>query len=451
MMTIALTLQIIFFALVMVAFLSSRSASLFHPMAFYLMFHGIVFVLRPLVVHYLGLYGIFRYLTIEPDENLMVQTLLVSSFGLLVFSIPALLLGQGRIRFPEMAFEFTNAQRQAFVAVLLLLGPLAIYSATVAGGEVSFSGGDGVQMSYDMLTGNAIYVNSTGYIVDAQSMGGALGILIIWRYRFAWWSFIPLGMFLALRAFMGWGRWAIVLTLMSLALLYLFKTGRRWPRVHYAIFVVPLFLLFQSLGADRNYIRDSIAQDDTPKFTYRAAATQTSSLDTPDFANFDFLAYVLRAVPDLSQTYTYFTQYLQLFTEPIPRILWSGKPVGPPIQLINLNDYGNFRGMTVSLIGDGWMSLGWVGIVVTLGFAASVLALVHRWFWRNNDRPKVVLIYCLFVPLSIQWFRDGGISIAKFVLFTMLPLLLWDWMTSLIEGLGRRLATSGERPRPRRS
>lgn len=154
--------------------------------------------------------------------------------------------------------------------------------------------------------------------------------------------------------------------------------------------------------------------------------------DSPDFANFDFLTYVVAVVPARTETYTYGAQYLQLFTEPIPRKLWPGKPAGAPVRLFNLNNYGNFLGMTPSLVGDGWMSGGWIGIVVTMTLVGGLLGAAHRWFWKRADSPMESLFYMVGLALVPQWFRDGGISITKFLFWNLAPLVLWVGLSWLM-------------------
>jgi hypothetical protein len=156
--------------------------------------------------------------------------------------------------------------------------------------------------------------------------------------------------------------------------------------------------------------------------------------DNPDFANFDFLAFVVEMVPDRTQTYTYGTQYLQLFTEPIPRKLWPGKPAGAPIGFFNLNNYGDFLGRTVSLVGDGWMSGGWIGIAVTMTLVGAMLGLAHRWFWKHSQNNMVALFYLVGIAMLPQWYRDGGISISKFLFWNLSPLVFWLALTWLLKG-----------------
>jgi hypothetical protein len=130
-----------------------------------------------------------------------------------------------------------------------------------------------------------------------------------------------------------------------------------------------------------------------------------------------------------------------LFTEPIPRILWKGKPVGAPVQTINIGAYGNFIGLTVSLCGDGWMSGGWVGLVITLGIAGAVAGGAHRWFFQHQGNNLAALSYIVSLALLPQWYRDGGISIFKFLLFTVTPLLTWMLIVWLLGHRGVPLYT----------
>ena len=439
MIEFALYAQLGVFLMVAVPFALHRKASLFHPLAFYLMFHFIVFVLRPFMVHYLGFESMWIYMIYRPTETHFIKTLVISSFGLLVFAGVNVAFSQARVRFSSRGLPpMSLAQRRGFVVTLALLLPFAIWSAVFASGGASFDGTGEIRMTQDVATGIPIYVNTTGYLASGHAILASLTILFLWRYRFQWWAYAPILMYLAYRAFLGWGRYAIITTLLSLALLRLYDTRRRWFRPLYIAMVIPVFILFQNLGMDRSLVRDYVESDQvTRAVDYRDRSSYLKTLDGPDFANFDFLAYVTWVVPDRSRTYTFFTQYLQLFTEPIPRILWKEKPIGPPVVLVNLNDYGNFIAMTTSLVGDGWMSWGWAGVVITMALVAFVLGRMHRWFWRNQDNAYVILTYTIFIPLSIQWFRDGSISIAKFALFALFPVVFWIVASKVIGGFDK--------------
>lgn len=460
MIEVALFFQVTFFLLVCFAFIGARDSSFFHPIVLFLIFHFLVFVLRPLMVHFLGFTTMWRYMEFTPNEFQFIDTLAVSSVALLVFVLTAWFAGRVRTEFSVAELPpWTLAEKRAFLVVLVLLLPIGIYSAIFARGGASFTGEGNIQMTRDLVTGTAIYTNTTGYIADAHAMMGALLVLFLWRFNFRLWAYAPFLLFLGYRAFLGWGRWAIIVSVMTLLLIYLYRSSRRWLNPKYLLAIIPVFVLFHSLGMNRDLVRDyvedkGLAVADAP--VYSSQGSMLDDLDNPDFGNFEYLAFVLAVVPEKSQTYTYFTQYLQLFTEPIPRIIWAEKPVGAPISLINLNHFGNFLGMTTSLVGDGWMSLGWLGVIITMGLVGFIVGRLHRWFWNNQSNPRIAMIYFVFIPLTIQWYRDGGISIAKVTLFSLAPILLWSFISRLIAGmerdryLGRGYSTRRDGPPPNR-
>jgi hypothetical protein len=331
--------------------------------------------------------------------------------------------------------EFSAPQRIAFLITLALLGPVAAYSAITSSGAISTEGGGDIEMYRDPSTGFAVNVNSSGYLLDAQNMIATLCIILIWLFRFRLWSFIPLLMFIAYRAFLGWGRYAIIMSVASVALLYLYRNRRRWPFLRYVVVAVPIFVLFQALGEQRDVFREMLTgkRPYSLETTGEEYKTWIEKQDNLDFANFEYLTAVVSIVPERTGSYTYFSHYLQLFTEPIPRKMWPEKPIGPPIQWVNLNQHVNFLGLTTSLVGDGWLSLGWIGVIVTMGLVGAFLGRLHRWFWQRAGHPFVVLIYCIFIPFSLQWFRDGGIYIAKFTMFSLFPFLCWAAIAKFIE------------------
>jgi len=199
-----------------------------------------------------------------------------------------------------------------------------------------------------------------------------------------------------------------------------------------------------TLGKNRDYFQQWLDTGKKPEQTEAVLSPQEAlkrKYDTQEFANFDYVCFVAAVVPSRTGTFTYWAQYLQLFTEPIPRAIWTGKPVGAPVWLFNLNEYGNFLGLTVSLVGDAWMSAGWIGIVVTMSLVGGFLGVLHRWFWKHTDNSMAALAYLTFLGMLPQWYRDGGISIAKFAFWNLSPLLLWVGL-SWVLGAHRKTAVS---------
>src|SRR5215472_17396547 len=126
---VALLGQVLLWLIVLGVFLASGQASLFHPLTVYLAFHGLVFVVRPIMVHYLNFDAIWTYMRFVPADADFVRTLAVTSVALLAFSIPCLWAGWSKLNFITVRTEpFSRAQWQGLIITTILLLPLIAYS-----------------------------------------------------------------------------------------------------------------------------------------------------------------------------------------------------------------------------------------------------------------------------------------------------------------------------------
>jgi len=62
----------------------------------------------------------------------------------------------------------------------------------------------------------------------------------------------------------------------------------------------------------------------------------------------------------------------------------------------------------------------------------GLLGAAHHWFWKRADAPMESLFYMVALALVPQWFRDGGISITKFLFWNLSPLVLWVGLSWLM-------------------
>ena len=428
---LALYAQTILWLVVLGLFLASGQASLFHPSMLYLFFHALVFVLRPMLVYYLGFDSIWRYIGIQPTEADLIKTLAVSSVALLVFVGTNTVVGRARVVYPaEPPGSFSPRQEQAFYLLSILLFPLMIWSIrNSTSGEV---------MGERAANGIYILTGTTGYLKDAQFViAPMLGVWLLLR-RFGWLNLLPVAVYVAYRAWCGWLRFTIIAFLLAIVMTHCWYRRRKWLPLTALLGAVPILVLFNTLGHNRDYLQDKLRGRDVVAIELDAGLSQFEKFkaraDTQDFANFDYLTFLLELVPERTHTYTYGLQYLQLFTEPIPRILWKGKPAGAPVGTFDITRFGNFVGLTYSLPGDGWCSGGWTGLVITMALAGVIAGLYHRWFWRHVNHPMAAMFYINAVAMAMQWYRDGGISIAKFLFWNWLPLFLWIGMTWWLAG-----------------
>jgi hypothetical protein len=432
MLEVALTGQVLLWLIIVGLFLASGQATIFHPLTCYLGFHGVVFVIRPLLVHYLHFDALWQYMLLDPTDANLIKTLAVSSTALMVFAVCCFGAGYSPILFPATApAPFSVAQQKALLVTTLLLGPVVLYSIHV----LTHGGLQGKN-----LGGTFILTGASGYTVEAQFMAGPLLCAWLTMTRFNWVGLLPTLVYLAYRSYAGWNRWTIVLFFLALSGVYAWQKRIRWLPRWSILLAIPVYFLFHTLGVNRDYFHQLMTGEQPPPLENTEYHNQVDRLrakyDTQEFANFDYLCYVLTFVPDRTGTYSYGSQYLQLFTEPIPRALWKGKPVGAPVGFFNLNNYGNFLGLTVSLPGDGWISGGWAGVIITMGLVGCLAGLAHRWFWRHITNNMAALFYIVGLAMLPQWYRDGGISIAKFLFWNLSPLILWLVLTWMFEGCG---------------
>ncbi len=249
MLELALTAQVIVWLMVLVLFLASGQASMFHASTVYLLFHALVFVIRPILVYYLHFDSVWLYMGFEPSDADLIKTLAVSSVALVVFVPVNVLIGRARVAFPQgPAGSFTKNQLTALVATTSLLLPLALYSIRkTTGGDVT-----------GQLQANGVYTltNSTGYITDAQLMIAPLLCAWLLITRFHWLNLIPVLFYFGYRSWCGWGRFSIISFFIAIVLAYCWYHRKKWVPLSAIALAVPILILFNTLGHDRDYLQN---------------------------------------------------------------------------------------------------------------------------------------------------------------------------------------------------
>ena len=411
-------------------FVRSSAFSLFHPMTFYLAFHGLLFVVRPLLMYLSGNDEMYRAYEFTPSLSDKITVIVASNLGFLVFSLFCLRFGNLPMRFTQNAAIDEERARlsRLFWWVLILLGPLVLYSIYRSFGEDSLYSG----MVMDRNTGVAINTNNVGYLLDLQTMAVSLTAILAWLLRFRLLSMMPMALFVVFRAGQG-GRGPFVIALVAAGLFYLYDKRLKTPRLRVLLGAALVVSAFNMIGADRGAMlrqtiglqqKDSViqAQKDREFFLYGM-----------DFANMEFFEYLVYAIPQRSGTYDYFMDNLQVFTEPIPRAWWSGKPVGEPLRRIDLYRYGFPIGMTRSLPGEGWYALGWLGVAIWCGLWGACLGRIYRSFVLKPQTPMRVAFYLVFLPSLIVTFRDGTVlTLARTTGAYFTPIVIWYLFARLV-------------------
>lgn len=415
-----------------VVFWYSRSGafSAFHPLTWYLAFHGLVFVFRPILGYFLQYNIIYLAYRFNPTMDVKITAILVSTLGLCAFAFSCLYSGGVPMGFNNtVSSRDRSFYKSSFITVCVICLPFAIYSLYLSWYYASTTGVANDGMIYNRDTGGFYNTRGNGYLTDAQLMLATLSAAFAWLNRFRLFSLLPLLLFAILRAGMG-SRGVFITALATTGLLWLYDRRKRFPALRLILGIALVAPIFGYLGVDRgSAIRRAISTD-TYSVTFDRRESSEKLMEGMDFGNLEFLEYIIYVVPEKSGTYDYFLDNLQLFTEPIPRVLWKGKPMGEPFPRIFMFRYGTPTGMTHSLPGEGWYALGWLGVIIWCGLWGWGLGAIYRRFAAGPQTSYQILAYTAFVPILVIAFRDGSVmTIFRQGIFFMAPILLWNMLS----------------------
>lgn len=408
------------------AYLRSSIFSVFHPLTYYLLFHGVVFVFRPILAYFMDYRLVYQVYQFTPSMADKTTAILAANLGFLAFSIACWRFGNVPMQFRNDRLSLNERERlkPTFWWTAALLLPIGIYSLYEVYNTALTTGSAFSNMIRDYRTGRAYNDGTNGYLVEAQLVLAGVTVIFAWLMRFRLISLAPFGIFALYRLGIG-GRGPFVTALITLGLFYLYdRKGKNLPT--WVFVAAPALLaVFTAVGDDRGEAIRRVISDDQSSVVF-GQTRQERFLEGMDFANLEYLEYVVYVVPQRSGTYGYFNGVLQLFTEPVPRAIWPDKPHGAPFERINMFDYGLPVGMTRSLPGEGWFSLGWLGVLIWCGLWGGVLGAIYRRFAEGEQSTFQVAGYLVFLPVLIIAFRDGQIvTVFRQCLFYLVPVLLW--------------------------
>lgn len=403
------------------------------PVTWYLLFHFFLFALRPVFIFLFGYGANFSYIGFTPTLSDTVATFAVANLGMLAFLLGAVLR-------PCPTFDVyaslqpTPYARQTFYISALMTLPLILFSIYYAYAHplVETSAYASGNLVIDPDTGKKVFASgsSYGYVLRNALPGLILALLFLHKPR--WWMFAIAGAFMAHIFFTGRGRFVIIYFILSL-IIFAFQRSR----VSFAKRGAVLAslgggaLLLISIGGIYRRVTRSLGSVSWEDITLSDYLSRTPLGDSQEFGMFEYLTYLVKFFPDNGYGFSFFTQYLEIFTQPIPRALWHDKPVGSPVKLIDLNEFGNFVGLTQSLTGAGWISFGLPGTLFLCFLSGFIFTMVYRFAAKYWYRVDVRALYIVALPFSVQWYRDGAPSIVQFYVFGTYPLILWFLLNQL--------------------
>ena len=419
---LTLLLASLLFYLVMGALcLRQRDISLAHPVTLYLVFHGFIFVLRPLVAYWYDFDFVYRLYDFQPSLTDKMHAILAADLACATFVFFAFRFARSDYA-PVGGIGFAALRERLTKPILLCVAaitPFAIWSLASSWGKKA-SGFD--TMIVDAATGAHINTTGVGYFTDLGMTMAPMSVLVLWvmRYRPIGWAYFAL--FAILQAGTG-TRGPLIFAIAALAILWLFEANRRWIDWRLLLAVPVTLIAFNQIVLDRGgAVREVVSRENSTRYVTQH---ELAPLEHMDFANLEYLEYTIYAVPQRTGTYDYFAANLQIFTEPVPRVLWKEKPVGSPVQFFSLWDYGSPVGMTLSVPGNGWMALGYPGVFVQALLFAFIFGVAYRVFVARRGDARSLLIYAIFAASATIILRDGAlISLLRIAPFYFGPLIV---------------------------
>lgn len=418
-----LALTVVIFLATGAWYLRQPASSFYHPFTFYLLFHGLVFTVRPIFSRIYDYHILYDVIGFQPTEWDRTAALICANLALLSFGAVSMALGNKPIPFGQgVSHEDRRAQLlRKYWPVVVVLAALGLWSV-LSGMSAAATSDISEWRKIDARTGSGYLVGANGYFINLALLLPPIVAIIPYLARFKWWSLLPFASYAVLKL-AGGGRGQVVTAALIIGLLYLLDQRRRWPNLAVLPVLAAGWLVFSAIGEDRGEaIRTTIgAQEESVAVV---SDREQKPLETMDLANMEFLEMLVWAIPERTGTYDYFVHNLQIFTEPIPRSLWPGKPVGPPIRMYELYRYTTPLGATKSVAGAGWAAAGYVGVIIWAGFFGAVFGWAYRAYARSSRGIAATVAYTTMAAISPIMYRDGSIiSILKLVQFYYIPVI----------------------------
>ena len=409
------------FLVTSVVYLRHPSACIMHPATFYLTFHGLVFVFRPIVARIYDFSFVYRVYDFQPSMSDKITVILATNLAMIVFVATSLYVAPRLpVALEQDRFESARAaMKRPILMVCAIFTPLAIWSQL---GNWQRQADNYGSMVRDLSTGAAINTDAVGWFTDAALILAPITVLLVWLARYRWWSWAFFGAFVILPGG-GGTRGPIIYTAIAIGILALLEYRRRWVDWRAAALALLAILAFNQIVLDRGASLRSLAGQ-AGEADY-ANNFELSPFEGMDFANLEYFEYIVYAVPQRTGTYDYFASNLQIFTEPVPRVIWKDKPVGSPVQFFSLWDYGTPIGMTGSLPGQGWMALGYPGVAIQALVFALLYSAAFLLLLGPKATPARQIMYALIAATAIHVFRDGTlVTLARQMPFYIGPFVL---------------------------
>lgn len=311
-----------------------------------------------------------------------------------------------------------------FLCILLLL--LGYYSL------LKYSVFPGVRDIYAVsmtpTEAGSIFTNTTGYFVLAHDFIRTACVLIYAWTGNLWLTLGLAGPWVVGKLYSGWARSSLLFLLVAIMLTAIFNKSKygEYIKKHLALTLILVLAFLSFFPVMRQNRTIFLEEGFSARKTAHAIVNTYDRKDKvglfDDLAGFQDTLYFLELAPQQIPFQYGIPYFYNYFIEPIPRILWPGKPLLTDLtHWWDPHRYGAINGA----IGDAYLQFGWNGILLIFFITGSLFAFVQFLFDRLYTSPSITTGYVLFFAWICQIGRDSFLALfPTYMLFTGIPVII---------------------------
>lgn len=395
---------------------------IYHPFSIFLFYHFVGFIIRPFSIYINGNAFLWDRIGFYPDGGGIFLVTLVANIALICVFFGMMVgfkRGEKLVAMPS-PFYFIVDRPKPFFAVMAVLVILGLYSnyTSIAG-----AGLDSV-LAYETDVdgaGGGRLIGTSGYLTALAEFLPPICIMLFMIPKTRMFALLLTSAFISMRIYAGAQRLSFVIVIAGIFFYYLIAKERRFPSMAVVVGLFVFAYVFDVVGGDRYAFRRLLeGTASISEIVDSHKQTRGSNGLTSDVVEYDVATATLAVVVDNS-AYTYGSQYFRLLIWPIPRQLWNDKPVFT--SSVNLNDYGDFRYLTVGVYADTFMAFSFLSLALMMAILGYFFSRIYRLMLFSNS-VSVIMFYWVVLIFTKTILRDGGVTVFYFWIFSMVPVIL---------------------------
>jgi oligosaccharide repeat unit polymerase len=401
---------------IMILMVGKYKLPIYHPFFIYLIYHFLGYVLRPYSIYSNSESFLWIRIGIAPDGGDIIWASFISCVALFSITLGLILSMKEPVikRLPPTRIVIGNYYY--FIGAVILLSLLGYYGTYKSYFGAGLDSVLAYKTSLDAGGGQRL-VGVSGYVTALAEFLPIVCIILFLSKKTRKFSYIFIGVFVAVRFYAGAQRLSFVVVLAALFLVYHIDNKIRYPKVAPVIFILLFAFVFDIIGNDRYAFRKlSMGETDITSILENYVDERGGNALTSDIVEYDVATAVIKVV-DENEAFSYGTQYLRLLIWPIPRQIWAEKPVYTSI--VDLNDFGDFRYLTTSLYADTYMVFGLGSVLILMFLLGGFMGKIYE-KTRVGHNIYIYAFFWVFLIYIKTILRDGGVTVVYFWIFSMI-------------------------------